>query len=129
MILLNVTYVLDFMINIVAESILEDKELHFDIQHRHFHRNNSAIILMFKIKAHYVLEDNRKSEEMFVTFIRIDFTHDRHQLLVHVNNEVIQHLTATAEKMTLITSKVASKATLIIKTASPFTSSITSSKA
>ena len=76
--LLNVIYVFDFMINIVVGSIFENKELHFDIQHRHFHRNNSTVFLMFRIKTHYVFENNKKFEKMtaFATFIRIDFTHD-----------------------------------------------------
>ena len=78
MTLINVIYVSNFMINVVAESILENKELHFDTQHRHLHRNDSVVILMLRAKAHYILENNRESEEMtaFVTFIRIDITHD-----------------------------------------------------
>ena len=80
MILLNVIYVSDFLINIVAESILEDKELHFDTQHRHLHRNGSPIILVPKISAHYVLKDNREPEGVFATFIRAGYTHDEHKL-------------------------------------------------
>ena len=78
MTLINVIYVSNFMINVVAESILEDKELHFDIQHRHLHRNNFIVILMFRAKAHYVLENNKEFEEIiaFVTFIRTDITHN-----------------------------------------------------
>ena len=37
MILLNVIYVSDFLINIVAENILINKEVYFYIQHRHLH--------------------------------------------------------------------------------------------
>ena len=78
MTLINVIYVSNFMINVVAENILEDKELHFDIQHRHLHRNDSVVILMFRTKTHYVFENNKKSEKMiaFVTFIRADITHN-----------------------------------------------------
>ena len=99
--LLNVIYVFDFMINIVADNILKNKKLHFDIQHRHLHRNDSAVFLMLRIKVHYVLENNKKFEEMtaFATFIRADFTHDWHQLLAHANNEIIQHLTTAVEEM------------------------------
>ena len=107
MTLINVIYVSNFMINVVAENILEDKELHFDIQHRHLHRNDSVVILMFRAKAHYVLENNKESEEMtaFVTFIRADTTHDWYQLLAHANNKVIQHLATVAEEMKLINQK------------------------
>ena len=75
---LNVIYVSDFMINIVAENILENKKLHFDTQHRHLHRNDSAVVYVFRIEDHYVLENNRESEEIiaFATFIRADSTHD-----------------------------------------------------
>ena len=104
MTLINVIYVSNFMINVVAESILENKKLHFDIQHRHLHRNDFVVILMFRAKAHYVLENNKESEKMiaFVTFIRADITHDWHQLLAHANNEIIQHLTTAAEEMKFI---------------------------
>ena len=69
--LLNVIYVLNFMINIVAENILEDKEFHFNTQHCHLHRNDSAVVYVFKIKDHYVLENNKKFEEMIVFAIFI----------------------------------------------------------
>ena len=76
--LLNIIYVLNFMINIVAENILKDKKLHFDTQHRHLHRNDSVVVYVFKVKDHYVLENNKESEEIivFAIFIRADFTHD-----------------------------------------------------
>ena len=77
-ILLNVIYILNFVINIVVESIFKNKELHFNIQHRHLHRNNLTIILTFRIKTHYVLENNKKFEKMiaFVIFIRINITYN-----------------------------------------------------
>ena len=34
---LNIVYISNFMMNIVFENILEEKELHFDIQHRYRH--------------------------------------------------------------------------------------------
>ena len=76
--LLNVIYVSNFIINIVAESILEDKRFHFDTQHRHLHRNDFIVVYVFRIKNHYVFENNKKSEEVivFAIFIRIDFIHD-----------------------------------------------------
>ena len=96
---LNVIYVLNFIINIVVENIFENKKLHFDIQYYYFHRNDFVIVYVLRIKNHYVLKDNKKSEEMiaFATFISIDFIHNWHQLLVHVNNKVIQYLTTIIE--------------------------------
>ena len=101
MMLLNVIYVLDFMINIIVGSILEDKGLHFDIQYRHLHRNDSAVFLVLRIRTYYVLEGNRISEGVaaFATFIWADSTHDWHKLLTHCNNEAIQHLTTVVEGM------------------------------
>ena len=76
--LLNVIYVLNFLINIVVESIFENKRFYFDIQHCHFHRNDFTVIYVFKVENHYVFENNKKFKEMivFITFIRADFTHD-----------------------------------------------------
>ena len=78
MMLLNVIYISDFVINIVADNIFKNKEFHFNTQHRYFYRNNSAVFLIFKIKPHYILKNNRISERMiaFTTFIRTDFLHD-----------------------------------------------------
>ena len=92
------------MINIVADSILENKKFHFDIQHRRLYRNDSAVLLIFRVKTHYVFELNRISKRMnaFATFIWVDFTHDWHQLLAHVNNEVVQHLITGVKEVKLI---------------------------
>ena len=61
MTLLNVAYISSFMTNIVAESILEDKEVHFDTEHRHLHRGEIIFAFALRVKAHYVLEDNRRT--------------------------------------------------------------------
>ena len=60
----NVNYVFDFMINIVANNIFADKKFHFDTTHDHFHRNDIFVVLVFKIKAHYVFENNKKFEKV-----------------------------------------------------------------
>ena len=55
--LLNVCYVFDFMINIVANNILENKDVHFNTEHRHLYRKEiQQIFLVFvsRIDAHYV---------------------------------------------------------------------------
>ena len=73
--LLNVSYVSDFMINIVADSILENKEMHFSTKHRHLYRKETQIsfVLVSKVGAHYVLEDNR-SEEMSIFVVIVQKT-------------------------------------------------------
>ena len=79
MTLLNVCYVPDFMVHIIAGSILTDKGLHFDTQHGHLYRNGKAVVLVSRVGGHYVLEDNRKQEDA-VVFVaaasRSGSTHD-----------------------------------------------------
>lgn len=104
MTLLNVAYVPDFMVNIVSGSILEDKGLDFDTQHRHLHRNGAAVVLVSRVGGHYVLENNKiapKEAASFTTSTRASSTQDWHQLLAHANNEAIQHLTTAAEGVEL----------------------------
>ena len=78
MMLLNVIYIFDFMINIVVSSIFKNRKFHFNIQYGHFYRNDSIVFLMFRVKAHYILENNRISEKMiaFTIFIRAEFIHN-----------------------------------------------------
>ena len=69
--LLNVNYVFDFMINIVANSILADKELHFDTTHDHLHKNDTSIVFVSRVNAHYVLENNKfEKMNIFVVIVR-----------------------------------------------------------
>ena len=71
--LINIAYILNFMINIVFKSILKEKELHFNIFHRHLHQNKQSAAFVFKIKNHYIIEDNIKSNAN-VFIIKIDST-------------------------------------------------------
>ena len=113
---LNVNYVFDFMINIVANNILENKEMYFNTKHRHLYRKETQtfLVLVSKIDAHYVLEDNR-SEEMsiFAVFVRKDI----------ISKEVVEEIKLTNKnKMSLINKCEASESTLML------TSSNTSTK-
>ena len=66
--LINVVYILNFMINIVFENILKEKELHFNTKYRHLHRKKKAIFFALKVKNHYVLKNNIKSTvNVFIT--------------------------------------------------------------
>ena len=68
--LINVVYILNLMINIVFESILKEKKLHFDIQYRHLHRNEQSTIFIFKVENHYVIKNNIKNTaNVFITKI------------------------------------------------------------
>ena len=102
--LLNVNYVSNFIINIVASNILVDKKLHFDTTYDHFHKNDTFVVFVSRINAHYVFENNKIFEKMksFSVTIRKIFTLKWHQLFAHANNNAIQHLQQAAEKMKFI---------------------------
>ena len=70
MTLLNVAYISSFMTNIVAGSILEDKGVHFDIEHRHLHRGGIIFAFASRVGAHYVLEDNRRTSKGVITVLK-----------------------------------------------------------
>ena len=70
-ILINVAYISNFMINIVSGSILKEKKLHFDILQRHLHRNGQSVAFVLKVENHYVIENNIKSTAN-VFIIKID---------------------------------------------------------
>jgi len=104
--LTKVCYVPDFMVNVVAGSILADKGLHFDTQHSHLHRNGTPVVLVPRVGGHYVLEDNSKGvaasfAATAASRCRSGTTLDWHQLLAHANNDAIQHLPAAVEGVEL----------------------------
>ena len=101
------------MINIVSESILKDKKVHFDTQHRHLHKNEVSFVNLIRSEGHYVIEDNTaffETEEMFASAIaiRTNITLQWHQLMTHANNEIIQHLSQAAEEMKFTNKKTVS---------------------
>ena len=89
--LLNVCYVFDFMINIVANNILENKDVHFNTEHRHLYRKETQqilLVLVSRIDAHYVLEDNKfKFEKMsiFAIIVRKETTVAEEMKLINKN--------------------------------------------
>ena len=74
--LIDVAYIFDFMINLVTNNILTNKNLHFDTQYRCLHKNENIVVNVHKIEKHYVLKNNTKFEEMFSTVVRTDSTID-----------------------------------------------------
>ena len=73
---LNVSYVLNFIINIVAKNILANKKFYFDTTHSYLYKNNTFIVFVSKIKTHYVFKNNKNFKEIniFVVIIRKNFT-------------------------------------------------------
>ena len=72
---LNVSYVSNFIINIVAKNIFVDKKFYFNTAHNYLHKNNTLIILVSKIKTHYIFENNKYFEKMniFAIIVRENF--------------------------------------------------------
>ena len=106
-ILTNVAYISNFMINIVFESILKEKELHFNIQHRYLHRNKQSAVFVPKIENYYVIKNNIKSTaNVFITkidsVIKFENSYKWYQLLAHLSSEIIEHFIQTVEKITII---------------------------
>lgn len=44
---LNVVYVFEFMISLVTKNILENKKMHFNIEHCHLYRKETSQIFLF----------------------------------------------------------------------------------
>ena len=73
---LNVSYVSNFIINIVAKNIFVDKKFYFDTTHNYLHKNNTFVVFVLRIKTHYVFKNNKNFEEIniFAVIIRKNFT-------------------------------------------------------
>lgn len=61
--LTNVAYVPDFPVNAVSGSRLEDKDVHFVLEHLFLHRNGQPLMLVTRVGGHYVLENNTETIE------------------------------------------------------------------
>ena len=57
----NVHYVPGFLINLVSASLLADKELYFDTQHKHLHINGVTKYYASRYGWYYLLENNKMS--------------------------------------------------------------------
>ena len=74
--LLNVNYVSNFIINIVVKNIFVDKKLYFDTAHDYLYKNDTLVVFVSRIKAHYVFKNNKnfKKINIFAVIIRENFT-------------------------------------------------------
>ena len=85
------------MINIVFESILKAKELHFDIEHHHLHRKEKVVFFAFRVKNHYILKNNIKStanvfNAKITSITKFEILYKWYQLLIYANSKIIKHL-------------------------------------
>ena len=61
---LNVNYLSNFIINIIANNIFVDKKFHFDTTHNYFYINNTFVIFVSRINVYYVFENNKIFEKI-----------------------------------------------------------------
>ena len=61
---LNVNYVSNFIINIVAKSIFVDKKFYFDTTHDYFYKNDIFVVFVSRINVHYIFKNNKNFEKM-----------------------------------------------------------------
>ena len=73
--LLNVNYVSNFIINIVANNIFVDKKFYFDTTHNYFYKNNIFVVFVLRINVYYVFENNKifKKIKSFAIIVRKNF--------------------------------------------------------
>ena len=64
------------MINIVANNIFVDKKFYFDTTHDYFYKNNTSVVFVSRINAHYVFKNNKifKKMKSFAIIVRKSFT-------------------------------------------------------
>lgn len=100
-------YCPDFMINIVSGSILEDKGVFFDIEHRRMRRGGKTLFFVTYNGDHYLAEDNTESSQNLAAAttdkpavfaaVKSGTAVNWHQLLAHAGSDAIQHLAGAAE--------------------------------
>ena len=95
--LTNVHYVPDFPINLISASILAEKALYFDTQHKRLHINGITKFFAPRHGWHYLLENNMAtqptsagSKEAFPTdnqAIKMGTKAEWHKILAHAGND------------------------------------------
>ena len=97
----EVTYIPDFITNLILSTYLEDKGLQHDPEYQRLHRKGETIIKYIRNSGHYLLEDNTDGDRDVApaTFAatKVGITYEQHQLLAHTANNAIQHLAQAAE--------------------------------
>ena len=73
---LNVSYVSNFIINIVVKNIFVDKKFYFNTTYDYLYKNNTLVVFVLKIKTHYVFKNNKNFEKIniFAVIVRENFT-------------------------------------------------------
>ena len=91
--LTNVSYVSQFMTNIVSGVILHTKGLDFDTQGCRLHKNGKTFGYANIKHGHFIMEDNIEEEAVFsTTTTKSGSANDWHKILGHASNDVILNL-------------------------------------
>lgn len=122
-ILLNVVYVVDYLINIICQDRLTHKNFFFDNWKMHLHEKERTFAWIIKYENHYFLKDNTKNTfnlaaNVIITNVtsvsnsesssnaikfKISFktatVYEWHQMLDHVFKDAISHFSTFAEEV------------------------------
>ena len=73
--LLNLNYVSNFIINVIANNIFVNKKFYFNTTHNCFYKNDIFVVFVSRINVHYVFKNNKIFEKIksFVIIVRKNF--------------------------------------------------------
>ena len=102
----EVTYIPDFITNLILSTYLEDKGLQYNPKHQRLHRKGETIIKYIRNSGHYLLEDNTDGNRDVALAIfaatKVGITYKWHQLLAYTADNAIQHLAQAAEGVEIL---------------------------
>ena len=97
----EVTYIPDFITNLILSTYLEDKGLQHDPEYQRLYRKGETIIKCIRNSGYYLLEDNidNNRDVAPATFAatKVGIIYNWHQLLAYAANNIIQHLAQAAK--------------------------------
>ena len=92
----EVTYIPDFITNLILSTYLEDKGLWYNPEYQRLYRKGETIIKCIRNSGYYLLEDNTDGDRDVApaTFAatKVGIIYKWHQLLAYVADNAIQHL-------------------------------------
>ena len=93
--LLNVAFIPKFLTSIASMSLFEKKEVHFDTQVPHLHRNGETVIKIYKMGGHYTFkQSNQQSQtnQVFATAKKSRTATEWHSIMAHASPDAIMQL-------------------------------------
>ena len=125
---IDVCYIFNFMANIAAQRKFRIKKIYFNDQNMRFRIITDQTLNLIKhIHDHDLLKDNTaiNDSKLYDVAVTIKIEKSKtiqywHEMLTHVNNEVIQHLQTVTVEMKIINSSISMSKTHECKTCAFF---------